>query len=265
MPKGKDIPIVAMTAAAMQHDREACTLAGMSDHLSKPINSKKMIETLSNCILKYAKDKGKSVTEDTSESASASFEVPGFDFSELTMLLGDDPEQLLQILNMFVEDFSQYDEIVAELLKQGDTEQAHRKVHQLKGTAGNIGAIELHEICEIFDRQLKKGEIDQPTWQRWREVFATTLKNLSSVLQPSLMSTDVAANQEHSSLDSSLKEQLIQLNKLLLADNYISNELIDSVSELAESSEHQPCIQLVEMIRGYRYADARQLLAKLLA
>ena len=265
LPNGRDIPIIAMTAAAMQHDREACTQAGMSEHLSKPINSKKMIETLLNCILKHSKDKGKSVTQDTSETSSASLVVPGFDFSELTMLLGDDPVQLLQILNMFVEDFSQYDETVAQILKQGDTEQAHRKVHQLKGTAGNIGAIELHEICEIFDRQLKKGEIDQSTWQRWREVFALTLSNLSSVLEQPSESKDLVADSGQSPLDLTLKAQLIELNALLLADNYISNELIDSVSELAVRFKQQPCMQLVEMIKGYRYAEARQLLAKLLA
>ena len=264
LPKCKHIPIIAMTAAAMQHDKEACTNAGMSDHLSKPINSKKMIETLLHCILTIPKEEGGAVSANPLETSVTKLIVPGFDFAELTMLLGDDPAQLLQILNMFVEDFSHYDEIIASLLDKGDTEQAHRKVHQLKGTAGNIGAIELHEICELFDRQLKKGEIDQPTWRRWQDIFAVTLRNLSAVLVHTMTEQDVPVSETQSDLGPALREKLTQLNALLLADNYISNELIDGVFQLAEQCGHQQCIQLVDMIKSYRYADARQLLAKLL-
>lgn len=37
MPQGKTLPIIAMTAAAMQHDKDACLAAGMNDHIAKPI------------------------------------------------------------------------------------------------------------------------------------------------------------------------------------------------------------------------------------
>ncbi len=51
LPGGKNLPIIAMTAAASHHDRDTCIKAGMDDYTSKPIVPVDMLETLVKWIL----------------------------------------------------------------------------------------------------------------------------------------------------------------------------------------------------------------------
>lgn len=174
MPIGKSIPIIAMTAAAMEHEKEACVKAGMNDHLAKPINSKQLSQTLNYWLMQT--DVNLKLTDTNASNESLS--LPGFDFSELKQLLGDDHEQILNILLMFVEDFGKIDQEIAQAISQNQTQQAHRLLHQMKGTAGNIGAKILFDISQKFDTQLKNDQIDPATHIEWLTTFRKALQSI---------------------------------------------------------------------------------------
>ena len=178
LEKGQEIPIIAMTASAMQDDKQACIEAGMNDHIPKPINARLMIQTLLQWLTPQA-----IATETLQNTIIPTFKLslPGFDFSELRILIGDDDKQLLEILNMFAEDFAGLDQNLTQLLKQGQTEAAHSLLHQMKGTAGNIGAVELHAISKTFDQQLIQSQIVQQTWDEWQAIFVRTLHDIASL------------------------------------------------------------------------------------
>ena len=46
LPQGEGLPIIAMTAAAMDSDRQECLAAGMNAHVAKPIDAEKLVKTL---------------------------------------------------------------------------------------------------------------------------------------------------------------------------------------------------------------------------
>lgn len=52
----KEVPIIAMTASAFAEDRIAAKKAGMTEHLAKPLDTKRMIETIAECVSEYRKN-----------------------------------------------------------------------------------------------------------------------------------------------------------------------------------------------------------------
>lgn len=175
---GKTIPIIAMTAAAMEHDREACRRAGMNDHLAKPINSKKLIEVLSRWIAPHASNS----QIETEIEAISTFSLQGFDFSELMMLFGDDHGQLFVVLKMFIDDFGHVDLAINDAIVNANFQLAHRFLHQMKGASGSIGAVDLHKISDEFDKQLKENYAEKETQQTWQNVFDTTVNTIRLAL-----------------------------------------------------------------------------------
>ena len=191
------LPIIAMTAAAMLHDKEACLEAGMNDHLSKPINSAQMIETLLRWIAPtlLIENSMNGFNQD-----AQSFELNGFDFKDLLSMLDGDESQIKPILQMFVEDFSASDTIINKHLAANEIDKAERQLHQLKGTAGNIGAVELHLISEEFDTQLKNNLLNPDTHLKWQACFTKTLLTLKTMLD----GTDVKLSRPNSRIEDNL-------------------------------------------------------------
>ena len=68
---------------------------------------------------------------------------------ELLSLSEDgDPELLLDLIELFLDDGPGKVEAVIRGLEQGDCEKMERAAHSLKGSSGNLGAQALQDACE---------------------------------------------------------------------------------------------------------------------
>jgi PAS domain S-box-containing protein len=87
-------PIIAMTAHALSGDREKSIAAGMDDHITKPVN----VGELSRVLEKFLTP----VTEEPATVAGPLDELaPPVDLEQLHQALGDDPEEVLEILDLY--------------------------------------------------------------------------------------------------------------------------------------------------------------------
>jgi HPt (histidine-containing phosphotransfer) domain-containing protein len=77
---------------------------------------------------------------------------------DLTEKLGDDPELIRELLQMFREDHENEIKVVAERIAAGDLQQAHQMVHSIKGASGNISAEALYHAAKALDDQIKTGD-----------------------------------------------------------------------------------------------------------
>jgi CheY-like chemotaxis protein len=170
MPQFEHLPIVAMTANAMQSDREACRAAGMDDHVAKPIEPRELFQAL----LKWVKPREGAASEadalglapslpaaasaDSDSTTVLPKDIAGLDTElGLRRVLGKAP-RYLSLLQKYVAGQSGTMAQIRQALAQGDRDTATRLAHTTKGVSGNIGATEVQRLADALDRALKSGE-----------------------------------------------------------------------------------------------------------
>ena len=116
-------PIIAMTAAAMASDREACLEAGMSDYLSKPIRTKELLEVL----LTYG---GQTQADEEA--------LGGFDYG--TALRTADREVVEIIAQIFLDTWQRDIARLREAISSHDAALAERTAHSFKGSLASFCA-----------------------------------------------------------------------------------------------------------------------------
>jgi CheY-like chemotaxis protein/HPt (histidine-containing phosphotransfer) domain-containing protein len=155
-----NVPIIAMTANAMQGDREKCLLAGMNDYISKPVSPKVLVEKLEQWLQKEQdtnnsqKDITVEISKATLVSQSPIFDRAGF----LDRLMGDE-DIAEKIIEVFLDDIPKQIESLKQSLDACDSETIHRIVHSIKGAAANVGGEALRELAAQVEKACKEGDL----------------------------------------------------------------------------------------------------------
>jgi two-component system, sensor histidine kinase and response regulator len=173
-----------MTAAALQHDKTLCLEAGMNDHISKPISPDLLIDTLLKWIdtaQVFEKNDETFTIQNVAEPQGLAKILKGFDLvSVLTMLAGDE-NTLIRLLNGFKEKYQNENQNITGLLQANQIDAAQKRLHTLKGSAGNLGVKPLHQACVELDNQLKTGSFQPQTLEHWQSVFVETMRCLDNL------------------------------------------------------------------------------------
>jgi PAS domain S-box-containing protein len=142
------VPIIAMTANAMQGDRERCMNAGMDDYLSKPVQPGELAEMLNRWLSRVAGDSRPrkiSPRETPPKGVQSQDEV--FRESEFLERIMDDRDLARTIVAGFLNDIPHQVRKLRDFLNEGDASGAGRQAHSIKGAAANMGAPSLREVA----------------------------------------------------------------------------------------------------------------------
>jgi PAS domain S-box-containing protein len=152
------LPIIAMTAHALNEERERCLSSGMNEHLPKPIVVEKLYELLAR--LTDRMPETTSTDEPTRDAVDDLPEqLPGINQKTALTRVNGNKRLLGQLIRLFAQEHQGIASEVRQLMADNDPASAARLVHGLKGVAGNLAADRLHIAATNLESALKKKEL----------------------------------------------------------------------------------------------------------
>ncbi|BAI71988.1 two-component hybrid sensor and regulator [Azospirillum sp. B510] len=154
------IPIIALTANAMQGDATICLEAGMDDYLSKPINARKLLDAIARFVPPVADTPADATGRTASPSPPAEAAEPAIinaeKIEELRDALG--AEGFAVLLNTFFGDSARHLDRLRAAIARGDSTGIEREAHILKGSAANVGFDRLAAGADHLVAAARRGD-----------------------------------------------------------------------------------------------------------
>ena len=165
---GRHTPIIAMTANALEGDRERCLAAGMDDYVSKPIRMELLAEALRKWI---APDEGLRASSSfrtsppAARAPSRAAREPAVDRAVLAGLAElqeeGEPDVLTELIELFLRDGERRHAALADVVRRGDAAEVARLAHGWKGACGNLGCKALTAACATLEQHAQQGALGE--------------------------------------------------------------------------------------------------------
>jgi HPt (histidine-containing phosphotransfer) domain-containing protein len=160
--KRHDVPIIAMTAHAMQGDRERCLDAGMNDYVAKPVSPQALADALERWL---PRDDAAALSHPAtgpgraSPAAERASEVPGFDRVGMLARLMDDEDLARVVVGGFLADAPKQVVALRDYLAADDRPAVLRQAHTLKGASAAVGGEALRAVAADMEQAAHAGDL----------------------------------------------------------------------------------------------------------
>lgn len=161
LPKGDQVPIIAMTAHAMKGEKQRSLDAGMDDHLIKPIDPVKFYRTLMELVGKATKNDVQQAFAEGQEpylDAGPKLELTGIDTVAGLSRVANKENRYLDLLRMFLNEWQSLPEKLASFVSNNEVMAFHQSMHSLAGSAGTIGANQVYEMAKRLEMMVVDGQ-----------------------------------------------------------------------------------------------------------
>lgn len=253
LPGAANLPIIAMTAAAMPEDKQACADAGMNDHVSKPIVPAELLATL----VKWVKPREQAEAPAPPPQTEDFPAIAGIDRRQAALRLAGNRMLFVSLLGQMVEKFDNAAASLRQALAGGHREDAARLLHALRGVAGNVSAIEVATVASAAEAAIRDGrDGDVPGLI---DRLGGAMDELFTAIRSHLGSVPAVAEGAAAPLDL---DALDALTRALRAQDAVALELFEGLkAAIASAQGAEYSERLRSAIYNLRFGEAADLLA----
>ena len=181
------IRIIAVTAGAMDGDRQTCLSAGMNDYLSKPFTGKQLYKSLKKVLASADTmpefDKGHHQGMDGAASNSPYLES-SIDQTVLDGLAqlsqSGSPNLVHRVIQTYVESSGELMIRLGEEIDSKDMVGIRARAHALKSSSANVGALNFSGLCKVLEAAGTQEDVSQVevTWQQMQDEHSKVIEEL---------------------------------------------------------------------------------------
>ncbi|WP_247888922.1 hybrid sensor histidine kinase/response regulator [Azospirillum brasilense] len=177
------LPIIAMTAHALEEERRRCLEAGMDDHIAKPVEPHRLVAVLNRWLKPFGRSRTLPLAPAVETDAGAGLPdaLAGFDLAPALARMNGRARTLRRAILDFLDRYGDAPVRLEHLRRAGDGPALERFAHGLRGSAGTVGAMAASEAAAALELAARE--------ERW-EAMPGLVAALSAALGPALASAE---------------------------------------------------------------------------
>ncbi|WP_122893818.1 CHASE domain-containing protein [Arcobacter peruensis] len=246
------VPIVALSAAVLVEDLAKTKQAGMNEHLSKPIDVKKLKEVIIKYLETSYEEKG--IKKEMSNYQN----IEGINIEELITRLNDNKELAYKMLVSFA---TEKKDIVNKLNNLSiDCDEFNFLIHSIKGLSGNLS---LNDVYEYSSKLYSSDDLEN------KKVLLDKLKSSLTFIINEINEKIVNNFDKHKTVDSLSENEILnelkKFNSEIAEGTFISSEKRNFIiSQLNKISNEELAKELENYLSNFDYKNAQILLKKVI-